>query len=141
MLGPSAQAADQRAGAELAAALGKAFPSDLIHFEVGPYVDPAAPPPRFSEPTLLVSYRLEISNPLSSKKPRGIYSTVGMLASATFSIPDKDPPAEQKYTAWHAPDIRRVEAGELPPENVYPELLSKAWARFNAKYAAPWLGQ
>jgi hypothetical protein len=90
---------------------------------------------------VFVTYRLEISNPLSSKKPRGIYSTVGLVANASFSIPDKEPPAELKYTAWHAPDIRRLEAGDLLPENVYTELIAKAWSRFTTKYTAPWLGQ
>ena len=141
VVGAPAQAAAERAGAELAAALGKAFPSDLLHFEVGPFIPAGGPPPVFKEPTLFVSYRLEISNPLSSKKPRGIYSTVGMMANTSFSIPDKEPPATQKYTAWHAPDIRKIEAGELPPENVYSDLMAKAWSRFTTKYAAPWLGQ
>jgi hypothetical protein len=87
-----------------------------------------------------VSYRLEISNPLSAKKPRGIWSTVGVIATTSFSIPDKEPPEETKYTSWHAPDIRRVEAGELAPENVYNDLLARAWTRFTTKYAAPWIG-
>ncbi|HEV8550792.1 MAG TPA: hypothetical protein VGQ57_17220 [Polyangiaceae bacterium] len=141
MIGEPAHAAEQRAGNDIANALGKAFPSDLVHFELGPSVDPKAPPPRFTEPTVFVTYRLEISNPLSSKKPRGIYSTVGLVANASFSIPDKEPPAELKYTAWHAPDIRRLEAGDLLPENVYTELIAKAWSRFTTKYTAPWLGQ
>jgi len=136
---PDRSAAD-RAGQELASALGKAFPSDLIHFELGPPVDASAPAPRFTEPTILVTYRLEISNPLSAKKPRGIWSTVGVIGTTSFSIPDKEPPAESKYTSWHAPDIRHVEAGELPPENVYADLLTKVWARFTSKYAAPWIG-
>jgi len=140
VVGPPARAAAERAGADLAAALGKAFPQDLVHFEVGPFI-PAGPPPPFTEPTIFVSYRFEISNPLSSKKPRGIYSTVGMMANTSLSIPDKEPPATQKYSAWHAPDIRKIEAGELLPENVYADLMAKAWSRFTTRYAAPWLGQ
>jgi hypothetical protein len=139
--GAPAQSAADRAAQDLATALGKAFPSDLIRFEPGPAVDASAPAPKFTEPTLFVSYRLEISNPLSAKKPRGIWSTVGVIATTAFSIPDKEPPAESKYTSWHAPDIRKVEAGELLPENVYIDLLGKAWARFTTKYTAPWLGQ
>lgn len=138
--GTPARSAGEKAAQDLAATLGKAFPPDLVHFEPGPAVDASAPAPRFTEPTLFVSYRLEISNPLSAKKPRGIWSTVGVIATTSFSIPDKEPPAETKYTSWHAPDIRRVEAGELAPENVYNDLLAKAWTRFTTKYAAPWIG-
>jgi hypothetical protein len=137
--GAPAQNAGAKAAQDLATALGQAFPADLVHFEPGPAVDASAPAPHFTEPTLFVSYRLEISNPLSAKKPRGIWSTVGVIATTSFSIPDKEPPAETKYTSWHAPDIRRVEAGELAPENVYNDLLAKAWTRFTTKYAAPWL--
>jgi hypothetical protein len=108
---------------------------------VGPPVATGAPPPAFKEPTIFVSYRLEISSPLVSKKPRGIYSAVGLIALAVLSIPDKEPTTELKHTAWHAPDIKKVEAGELLPENVYSEMLGRAWAKFTNRYAAPWLGQ
>jgi hypothetical protein len=139
LLGDSARNAERQAGADLAAALGRAFPSDLLRFEAGPTV-PAGPVPHFDEPTIFVSYRLEISSPLVSKKPRGIYSAVGLVATTTLSIPDKEASVESKYTAWHAPDVKRVEAGELLPENVYSDLVSRAWSKFTAKYTAPWVG-
>lgn len=139
LLGDAAHNAEHRAGADLAAALGSVFPKDLLQFDVGPTVPPG-PAPKFSEPTLLVSYRLEISSPLVSKKPRGIYSAVGLIATTAFSVPDKDPPVDSKYTAWHAPDIKRVEAGTLLPENVYSDMLQRAWTKFTTKYVAPWVG-
>jgi hypothetical protein len=142
LLGDSARNAERRAGSDLSATLSRVFPQDLIHFEPGPPVPPAVPgtTPKFSEPTLLINYRLEISSPLVSKKPRGIYSAVGLVANTALSIPDKEPPADSKYTAWHAPDIKRVEAGELLPENVYSDLLQRAWTKFTTKYTAPWVG-
>lgn len=142
LLGDSSRNAERRAGSDLANALSRAFPKDLLQFEAGPPVPPAPPgaPPKFNEPTVLVNYRLEISSPLVSKKPRGIYSAVGLVANTSLSIPDKEPPADSKYTAWHAPDIKRVEAGELLPENVYSDLLQRAWTKFTTKYTAPWLG-
>ncbi|HTQ05749.1 MAG TPA: hypothetical protein VMI54_17925 [Polyangiaceae bacterium] len=139
LLGDSARNAEHKAGTDMSAALGRAFPPDLLQFELGAPVPPG-PPPKFSEPTVLVDYRLEISSPLVSKKPRGIYSAVGLVAATILSIPDKDPPSETKYTAWHAPDIKRVEAGELLPENVYSDLLQRAWAKYTTKYTAPWVG-
>jgi hypothetical protein len=141
LVGAPARKAEAQAGADLASALGRAFPSDLLRFEVGPSIATGAAPGAFKEPTILISYRLEISSPLVSKKPRGIYSAVGLIAHAVLSIPDKEPTTELKHTAWHAPDIRKVEAGELLPENVYGEMLTRAWSKFTAKYAAPWLGQ
>ncbi len=142
LVGDSARNAERRAGSDLSTALSGVFPKDLIQFEPGAPVPPAASgtAPKFTEPTLLINYRLEISSPLVSKKPRGIYSAVGLVAATSLSIPDKEPPADSKYTAWHAPDIKRVEAGELLPENVYSDLLRRAWAKYTTKYTAPWLG-
>jgi len=142
LLGDSARNAERRAGSDLSAALSRIFPPDLIQFAPGDPVPPAVPgtTPKFTEPTLLINYRLEISSPLVSKKPRGIYSAVGLVAATSLSIPDKEPPADSKYTAWHAPDIKRVEAGELLPENVYSDLLQRAWTKYATKYTAPWLG-
>lgn len=139
LLGDSARNAERRAATDLATALGRAFPNDLLHFEPGASVPPG-PAPKFDEPTIFVSYRLEISSPLVSKKPRGIYSAVGLVATTALTIPDKEPATESKYTAWHAPDVKRVEAGELLPENVYSDLVARAWNKFTAKYTAPWLG-
>jgi hypothetical protein len=139
LLGDSARSAERSAAAELSNALDRAFPDDLLHFEPGPNVPPG-PAPHFDEPTILVSYRLEISSPLVSKKPRGIYSAVGLVATTVLTIPDKEAPSTSKYTAWHAPDVKRVEAGELLPENVYSDLVARAWNKYMAKYTAPWLG-
>jgi hypothetical protein len=141
LVGEPARLAEQRAGSDLATALGRVFPSDLLKFEVAPPPPAGATAATFKEPTIHVSYRLEISSPLVSKKPRGIYSAVGLIASGVLSIPDKEPTTELKHTAWHAPDIRKVEAGELLPENVYGEMLARAWLRYTNRYAAPWLGQ
>jgi len=139
LLGESARSGERRAGAELSAALDRVFPNDLLRFEAGAPV-PAGPTPHFDEPTIFVSYRFEISSPLVSKKPRGIYSAVGLVATTALTIPDQEPAQESKYTAWHAPDVKRVEAGELLPENVYNDLVARAWSKFTAKYTAPWLG-
>lgn len=139
LLGESARSGERRAGAELSAALDRVFPNDLLRFEAGAPV-PAGPAPHFDEPTIFVSYRFEISSPLVSKKPRGIYSAVGLVATTALTIPDQEPAQESKYTAWHAPDVKRVEAGELLPENVYNDLVARAWSKFIAKYTAPWLG-
>jgi len=37
--------------------------------------------------------------------------------------------------------VKRVEAGELLPENVYNDLVARAWSKFTAKYVAPWVGE
>jgi hypothetical protein len=58
----------------------------------------------------------------------------------TLSVPDKEAPQKMKHSAWHIPDVRRIESGALATDAVYPELLGKAFAKFTARYLAPWLG-
>jgi hypothetical protein len=142
LTGPSVRAAEQQAAKDLAAELGEVFPADLVRFESGP---PVPPGPEehvaFKEPTLLITYRLEISGAFVTKKPRAVFAGVGFIATSALSIPDKGAPYEMKDSAWHSPELRRIEAGELPVENVYADTVTKGFKRFSAKYAAPWLGK
>jgi hypothetical protein len=142
LTGAIVRQAEEKSGKELAAELGQAFPPDLVRFEPGPVV-PDGPEDKveFKEPTLLVSYRLEISGAFVTKKPRAVFAGVGFIANAALSIPDKGVPYEMKDSAWHSPELRRIEAGEIPVENVYPDVVSKGFKRFSAKYVAPWLGK
>ena len=138
--GAPVRAAEARAGKELCAALGKLFPEDLVRFTVGPAIQ-GAETPAFDKPTLLVSYRLEISGVFVSKKPRAVYAGVGLMGDSSFSVPDKEPAYTWKNQAWHVPDTRRIEAEDLKPDAVYGELLDKAFTRFITKYMAPWIGK
>lgn len=138
--GPPVRAAEERAGKELCAELGKLFPEDLVRFTLGPAL-PGPTTPEFDKPTLLVSYRLEISGVFVSKKPRAVYAGVGLMSDSSFSVPDKEPPYTFKHQAWHVPDTRRIEAEDLKPDKVYGELLDKAFARLIAKFMAPWIGK
>jgi hypothetical protein len=138
--GGEVRKAERTAAADLAKGFAKILPDDLVRFELGQAVDPATAEPTFKEPTLLVGYRLEISSTFVTKKPRGIFTGVGLLGDVTLSIPDKDPPYKVKHTAWHIPDVRRIESEELAVDAVYPELLGKAFGKLTTRYLAPWLG-
>jgi hypothetical protein len=141
LIGEEVRKAERIAAADLAKGFAKILPDDLVHFELGPPVDPAAPEPTFTEPTLLVGYRLEISSTFVTKRPRGIFTGVGLLGDVTLSIPDKQAPYKVKHTAWHIPDVRRIESEELAVDAIYPELLAKAFAKLTTRYLAPWLGK
>ncbi|HEX6765535.1 MAG TPA: hypothetical protein VF103_08665 [Polyangiaceae bacterium] len=142
LTGEAVRRAEGQAGKELAAELSQAFPPDLVRFEVGPPV-PDGPDDKvdFKAPTLLVNYRLEISGAFVTKKPRAVFAGVGFIANSVLSIPDKGEAYELKDSAWHSPELRRIEAGEIEVENVYGEVVTKGFKRFGAKYAAPWLGK
>jgi hypothetical protein len=142
LTGAGVRNAEQQAGKELASELGQAFPKDLVRFELGPTV-PDGPDDKldFKEPTLLVSYRLEISGAFVTKKPRAVFAGVGFIATSSLTVPDKGAPYETKDSAWHSPELRRIEAGEIPVENVYGDVVGKGFKRFSSKYVAPWLGK
>lgn len=141
LLGEDVRRAERNAAADLAKGFAKILPDDLVHFELGAPVDPAATEPTFKVPTLLIGYRLEISSTFVTKKPRGIFTGVGLLGDVTLSIPDKEASDKVKHTAWHIPDVRRIESGEVAVDTVYPELLAKAFGKLTTRYLGPWLGK
>jgi hypothetical protein len=133
---------EEQAGKQLAGDLAQAFPPDLVRFEPGaPVPDGPDDKVEFKEPTLLISYRLEISGAFVTKKPRAVFAGVGFIGTSSLTIPDKGAPYETKNSAWHQPELRRIEAGEVPVENVYGDVVATGFKRFVAKYTAPWLGK
>jgi hypothetical protein len=141
LLGEEVRKAERVAAADLAKGFAQILPDDLVHFELGPPVDPATTEPTFKEPTLFIGYRLEISSTFVTKRPRGIFTGVGLLGDVTLSVPDKEASYKVKHSAWHIPDVRRIEAEELAVDAVYPGLLAKAFAKLTTRYLAPWLGK
>jgi hypothetical protein len=133
---------EQQAAKQLATDLAQAFPPDLVRFEPGaPVPDGPDDKVEFKEATLLISYRLEISGAFVTKKPRAVFAGVGFIGTSALTIPDKGAPYETKNSAWHQPELRRIEAGELPVEKVYGEVVATGFKRFVSKYTAPWLGK
>lgn len=139
LLGAPVRQAETKAGKVLADKLGALFPADLLSFSLGAPVEGATEgPAKFSAPTLLIQYRLETSGAFVSKKPRGVFTGVGLIADSFFSLPDAGQAIETKHRAWHAPETRLIDAGELAPEDAYLQMLDKAFERFNEKYLETW---
>ena len=139
LVGAPVRAAETKASKVLADKLGALFPGDLLTFTQGPPVEGAAEgAPKFSAPTLLIQYRIETSGAFVSKKPRAVFTGVGLIADSFFTLPDSGPAIETKHRAWHAPETRLIEAGELALEDAYTQMLDKAFERFNDKYLEPW---
>jgi hypothetical protein len=142
LLGAPVRKVEAAAAADLAKDFAKVLPDDLVHFELGPPVDPAtADNATFKEPTLLIAYRLEISSTVVSKKPRAVFTGVGLYADITLSIPDKEPPDKFKDSKWYLPDVHKIESEQVPVDGVYPELLAKLFTRLTTRYMGPWLGK
>jgi hypothetical protein len=139
LIGARVRQAEEKAGTALAQKLGALFPADLVSVSLAkPIEGEAEGEPTFPEPTLIIAYRLETSGAFVSKKPRAVFTGVGLIADSVFTLPDKGPSIELKHRAWHAPETNRIEAGEVQVEDAYVQMLDKAFERFNEKFLEPW---
>jgi len=122
------------AAAALAAAFAEHFPRDLLDAKAAPTLDDAADTkPKL--PTLLVSYRTEMSGAFTSKKPRFAVSGIGIFCKVSFEIPGDDEPLTFKFSVWRAPDLKSITDTTTPPE-LYDAMAAEAFKRFDKKYLA-----
>jgi hypothetical protein len=130
---------EERYGKEIVERLQQLLPVELVKFELDETLeDPGEDLPKVEVPTLLVTYRHELSGAYMSRKPRAVFAGVGIFVKTHFILPADDKPMAFKYTGWHAPDIKRLEAGELEVGKVYDDLTDKAMRKFMKKYYATW---
>jgi len=125
---------EQVAATALATALGEHFPHDLLDAKVAPTLDDTADT-KPKVPTLLVSYRSEMSGAFTSKKPRFAVSGVGIFCKVSFEIPGDSEPLTFKFSIWRAPDLKSVTDTTTPAE-LYESMAAEAFKRFNKKYLA-----
>jgi len=118
----------------LASALNEQFPRDLLDAKVAPTLDDSADTsPKV--PTLLVSYRTEMSGAFTSKRPRFAVSGIGIFCKVSFDIPGDSDPLTFKFSVWRAPDLKTVSDTTTPAE-LYEAMAAEAFKRFDKKYLA-----
>ncbi len=120
------------AAAALASAIAEHFPRDLLDAKAAPTLDDAADT-KPKVPTLLVSYRTEMSGAFTSKKPRFAVSGIGIFTKVSFEIPGDNEPLTFKFSIWRAPDLKTVTDTTTPPE-LYEAMAAEAFKRFDKKY-------
>ncbi len=125
---------EQVAAGALAAALTEHFPQDLLDAKTAPTLDDAADT-KPKVPTLLVSYRTEMSGAFTSRKPRFAVSGVGVFCKVSFEIPGDSEPLTFKFSIWRAPDLKSVTDTTTPAE-LYEAMAAEAFKRFDKKYLA-----
>jgi hypothetical protein len=122
------------AAGALASALGEHFPRDLVAPRTAPTLDDAADT-KPSVPTLLVSYRTEMSGVFTSKKPRFAVSGIGIWCKVSFEIPGDSEAQTFKFSIWRAPDLNSLTDSSTPAE-LYEAMATEAFKRFTKKYLA-----
>ncbi len=132
-------AREQRFGKEIIERLQQALPAEIVKFELEPTIEDASEDmPQVDVPTLLFSYHNEVSGTYISRNPRGVFAGVGIYLKVHFVLPSDNDPMFFKYQGWHAPDVRRLESGELQIADVYEDMNEKAYRKFMKKYLATW---
>lgn len=130
---------EQRYGKEIIERLQQALPAELARFELESTIEDASDAlPEVEVPTLLITYRHELSGAFMSRRPRAVFAGVGMFVKTHFVLPGDDKPLTLEHKGWLAPDIRRIEAGELEVTKVYDDMTDKSFRKFMKKYFATW---
>ncbi len=138
----SSQVREERYGREIVERLQALFPAEIARFELGPTSeDPSEDLPKVDVPTLLFTYRHELSGAYMSRKPRAAFAGVGLFVRANFLLPGDAQDLSFKYTGWLAPDVKKIEAGELELPRVYDDMTEKAFRKFLKKYWSTWFNE
>ncbi len=135
----SSQVREEHYGREIVERLQSLFPAEIARFELGPTSeDTSEELPKVEVPTLLFTYRHELSGAYMSRKPRAAFAGVGLFVRANFLLPSDSQDLSFKYTGWLAPDVKSIEAGELELTRVYDDMTEKAFRKFLKKYWSTW---
>ena len=114
-----------------------AFSRDILSFELAPALpDDGKPVPNVATPTLLITYRTELSSPFTSRKPKGVFVGVGIVFKAHLLIPGEPSARSFDFSTWSPPDLKKLEAEKWGPAELYEFVARDALAQFLKRYLA-----
>lgn len=128
--GEAAEAREAVVTKALADALQSAFPTSILHFVTNRGEEGAGPEPSVQRPTLLISYKTEMSGGYTTNRPRGVYVGLGMMFQFAGLVPGVKEPFRFKDSAWLPPDINEISKNLLRPEQVYEANAAEGFERF-----------
>jgi hypothetical protein len=127
---------EEPVGKHLIEVLGKAFPPDLVQFELAPALpDSDDELPKVDVPTLLVTHRTEMSGGYLLKQPRAALTGIGVLFRVSFQIPGDEEALHFKLSTWNAPDLKRAQHFKGFGD-IYDEMAVRAFSKLPEKYLA-----
>jgi hypothetical protein len=126
---------EAEASRAIIARLQQAFPPEIVSFVPGaPIDDPEALLPIVTVPTLFIEHGADWTGAISSSaNPRGVFVGLGMVFSATFTIPDDPKPLHFKTTIYRSPDLAAAKGIEKPEEQIYTQMDTEAFGLFVKK--------
>src|SRR5690606_38068357 len=124
----------------LAQALQSAFSPSILRFVARPGEEGSGPEPTVERPTLLISYKTEMSGGYTTNRPRGVYVGLGMMFQLAGLVPGVKERFRFKDSAWLPPDINEISKNLLRPDQVYEANATEGFERFSNGVLARLLG-
>ncbi|HEY6725008.1 MAG TPA: hypothetical protein VI197_13315 [Polyangiaceae bacterium] len=130
---------EARVGKRLKERLQRAFPSDILRFELGKQVgEDEGEPPQVSVPTLLVEHSVTFSGGFVGLRKQGMYMGMTLAYRATFLLPkDKGEYVQYRIRLWRAPKQELIDEAKTP-EELYQALATDAYDTFATEYLEHW---
>ncbi len=128
--GAAAESREARALAELADVLQPAFSPSVLRFVTKPGEEGPVTDVEVDTPTLLLTYKTEMSGGYTTNRPRGVYVGLGMMFQATGLVPGEKQSFRFKDSSWLPPDINAISKNLLKPEQVYEANANEGFERF-----------
>jgi hypothetical protein len=126
-------AREKKAGQELLEQLQRAFPPEILKFQLGPRLKAPSEQDLVAKlPTLFIEHSTRLSGTYVSAQPRGIFVGLSMMFHARFEIPGDAQPLTVKHSAWNPPNVELLKRSSSPGI-VYEASALDAFSGFNQK--------
>lgn len=130
------------AGELLMTALQSAFSAEIVRFQLGerlpprPEDDAGSDFPAVTVPTLFVEHRAKLSGRYVNRNPRRIVAGASIFFRTAFVIPGNDYVLKATVSTWRTPTRSLMRSKERSTQEVYEDLVRRAFTRFLTRYVA-----
>jgi hypothetical protein len=141
-VGAAARRREQALGERMVERLQRAFPADVLAFELAPL--PAAenetlPPP--DVPALTISHSEKLSGGFVGGMPKGMYMGAAATMKAELALPGDAAPVSFVHTVWRTPSFALLVERKQDIPDVYEDMMGGVFRDFGDKYLATWFAQ
>lgn len=138
-LGDQARELEKKLGKKVVERLQKAFPEDVVDFELAPLPEKENVELKEPEvPTLTITHKERLSGGFVGGKPKSMYMGATLLLKAKFEIPGQENPLKFRWSAWLSPKFKGRDESPTDIADVYADMISKPFDRFFDKYMSRW---
>lgn len=139
--GQLAEVREEQVVKALADALQSAFSPSILQFVTNRGEEGSGPEPSVQRPTILISYKTEMSGGYTTNRPRGVYVGLGMMFQVAGLAPGVKEAFRFKDSSWLPPDINQISKNFLRPEQVYEANAAEGFERFLNRLLGRLLGE